>query len=257
MKTLNYSSITSTIRRIHAAARRSEQTGVPVDELLDQDRELRKRLQRQREEGRQRRDFLKAAGGLGLAAGLLPFAAPVRASQPRIAIVGGGVGGLRTAHRLMQYGLASTVYEASDRVGGRMYSNSDFFTPDAASGQPRVVEFGGEFISTEHNAVRNLAHQLNLQLEDVNKLSAGDEETYLIEGQMYTEADLMDRWVGSLYDIMKRAQQAAPWQPTYNSHNPQHEIYDHLDAIAWMESDEVGLSRDDWVHKLLLADLVA
>jgi monoamine oxidase len=195
MKRMNYSSITAAIRRIHEAKRRSDSTGIPVKELLDQDRELRRKLLQEREAKKQRRDFIKAAGGLGLAAGLLPFAQPLRASQHRIAIIGAGTGGLRTAHRLMQYGLSSTVYEASDRVGGRMYSNSDFFTPDI-SGQPRVVEFGGEFISTEHNAVRNLAHQLNLQLEDVNKLSVGDEETYLIEGQMYTEADLMDVWVG-------------------------------------------------------------
>ena len=260
MKRMNYSSITAAIRRIHEAKRRSDSTGIPVKELLDQDRELRRKLLQEREAKKQRRDFIKAAGGLGLAAGLLPFAQPLRASQHRIAIIGAGTGGLRTAHRLRQYGLASTVYEASDRVGGRMYSNSDFFTPDI-SGQPRVVEFGGEFISTEHNAVRNLAHQLNLQLEDVNKLSVGDEETYLIEGQMYTEADLMDVWVGGqqggLYDVMKRAQQAAPWQPTYSSHNAQHVIYDHLDAIEWMEGPEVGLPRTDWVHKLLLADLVA
>ncbi len=258
MKRMNYSSITSAIRRIHEAKRRSDATGIPVKELLDQDRELRRKLLREREAKRQRRDFIKAAGGLGLAAGLLPFAQPLRASQHRIAIIGAGVGGLRTAHRLMQYGLSSTVYEASDRVGGRMYSNSDFFTPDI-SGQPRVVEFGGEFISTEHNAVRNLAHQLNLKLEDVNKLSLGDEETYLIEGELYSEAQLMDAWVGGLYEVMKRAQQAARWQPTYHpsSHNAQHVIYDHLDAIEWMEGPEVGLPRTDWVHKLLLADLVA
>ena len=42
----------------------------------------------------------------------------------------------------------------------------------------RVIEWGGEFVSTEHTALRNLAHQLGLNLEDANKLSVGDEETY-------------------------------------------------------------------------------
>ena len=151
----------------------------------------------------------------------------------------------------MQYGISSTIYEANTRVGGRMYSDRDFFSDG------RVVEYGGEFISTEHNAIRNLAHQLNLQLEDANKLSLGDEETYLIEGDMYTEADLMDEWVGGLYEIMKRAQQDAPWQPFYNAYNSEHYRLDNIDAIDWMESAEVGYSRDNWVHKLLLADLVA
>jgi len=42
MKRLNYTNLTSTIRRIHAAKERSEITGVPVDEILEQDRELRR-----------------------------------------------------------------------------------------------------------------------------------------------------------------------------------------------------------------------
>ena len=257
MKRLNYSSITAALRRIHRAKAESDATGIPVKELLERDRELRRKLQREREEQRQRRDFLRTAGG-ALGAGLLAATQPALANngggnnnQPRIAIVGAGTGGLRTAHRLMQYGIPSTVYEANDRVGGRMYSDNQFF----ADG--RVVEWGGEFISTEHNAIRNLAHQLNLQLEDVNKLSLGDEETYLIEGEMYTEDDLMDEWVGGLYDTMKRAQQDAPWQPFYNAFNPEHQRLDNLDAIDWMESAEVGYSRSHWVHKLLLADLIA
>ena len=96
-----------------------------------------------------------------------------------------------------------------------------------------------EFISTEHNAIRNLAHQLNLKLEDANKLSLGDEETYLIDGVLYSEDQLMDVWVGELYDIMKRAQMDAPWQPQFDTlHTPEHLIYDNLDAIeaSWLEA---------------------
>ncbi|MGD8351339.1 MAG: NAD(P)-binding protein, partial [Gammaproteobacteria bacterium] len=178
MKRLNYSTITSAIRRIHAAKKKSDATGIPIREVLDQDRELRKRLQQEREEKKQRREFLKTAAGLGLGAGLMPLTPPAfAASQPDIAIVGAGAGGLRTAHRLMQYGISSTVYEGNDRIGGRMYSNSDYFTP-YVSGQKyqnRVVEWGGEFISTEHTVIRNLVHQLGLKLEDVNKLSLGEE----------------------------------------------------------------------------------
>ena len=69
MKRMNYSSITAAIRRIHEAKRRSDSTGIPVKELLDQDRELRRKLLQEREAKKQRRDFIKAAGGLGLAGG--------------------------------------------------------------------------------------------------------------------------------------------------------------------------------------------
>lgn len=262
MKHLNYSPLTALLRRIHRAKAQSDETGIPVKELMEQDRELRKRLQRERQLQKERRDFLRAAGGIGLGAGALS-ASPVafanngggnngggNNNQPNIAIVGAGVGGLRTAHRLMQYGISSTVYEASDRVGGRMYSDRSFFSDG------RVVEYGGEFISTEHNAIRNLAHQLGLQLEDANKLSLGDEETYLIEDTLYSEDQLMDVWVNDLYEVMKRAQLDAPWQPQYNTtHTAKHLEYDNKDAIQWME--ELGYPSTDWVHKLLLADLVA
>lgn len=254
MKHLNYSSITALLRRIHRAKALSDETGIPVKELMDQDRELRKRLQQERRVQEQRRDFLKTAGGIGLGAGVMSASSMAMASshnsQPEIAIVGAGVGGLRTAHRLMQYGMTSRVYEAGDRVGGRMYSDNSFFTGG------RVVEYGGEFISTEHTAIRNLAHQLNLHLEDANKLSVGDEETYLIDGVLYSEDQLLDVWVNGLYNTMKQAEKDAPWQPQYNTvHTARHIEYDNLDAIDWMT--QIGLPSSDWVHKLLLADLVA
>jgi monoamine oxidase len=150
----------------------------------------------------------------------------------------------------MQYGWTSTVYEANTRIGGRMYSNSDYFSDN------RVVEWGGELISTEHTALRNLAHQLNLKLEDVNKLSVGDQETYLIDGQLYSEANLMDEWVGGLYETFKRAQLDAPWQPLYNTvHTPEHTSFDRINAIQFLE--DIGYPSSHWVHKLLLTDLVA
>jgi monoamine oxidase len=256
MKHMNYSSITAMLRRIHRATSISDDTGIPVKELMERDRELRKKLQQEREVARQRRNFLKGAGGLGIGAGMMAVnpgafaAAGGGGSQPSIAIVGGGSGGLRTAHRLMQYGISSTVYEASDRVGGRMYSDRSFFSDN------RVVEYGGEFISTEHTAIRNLAHQLGLQLEDANKLSVGDEETYLINNQLYSESDLLDEWAGGLYETMKRAQQDAPWQPFYNTaHTAEHLMYDNKNAITWLT--ELGYPPGHWVHKLLLSDLVA
>ena len=222
---------------------------------MDQDRELRKKLLHEREQQKQRREFMKSVGGIGLGAGVMAaspgaFANNSNPNQPEIAIIGAVAGGLRTAHRLMQYGFDSTVYEANNRVGGRMYSDSSFFSDN------RVVEWGGEFISSEHTAIRNLAHQLDLKLEDANRLSVGEEETYSIGGQLYNEHDLLDEWVDGLYDVMKQALKDAPWQPTYNSvHTAKHIEYDYLDAIDWM--DMLGYNSSHWVHKLLLTDLVA
>lgn len=96
MKTLNYSNITTAVRRIHQARLRSEKNGIPVSELLDQDKELRLQLQAQRVEDRQRRDFMKTLGGIGLGASLIPMGQLAFAAQggvngqgdTRVAIVG-------------------------------------------------------------------------------------------------------------------------------------------------------------------------
>ena len=256
MKGLNYSNLTAVLRRIHQASLKSEETGIPVDELLGQDRQLRLQLQHKSLEDKQRRDFMKTMGGIGIGA-MLPMSNLAFAAQggvnaqgdTTVAIIGAGAGGMRTAHRLMQYGWTSKIYEANTRISGRMYSNTGFFSNN------RTVEWGGELISTEHTAIRNLAHQLHLQLEDVNKLAVGDEETYLIDGQRYSESNLMDEWVGGLYETMKRAQQDAPWQPLYNDHNAAHVVFDQMTAIDWLES--LGYSSSHWVHKLLLSDLIA
>src|SRR5215207_6330770 len=48
-----------------------------------------------------------------------------RPGSERVAVVGAGIAGLHCAYRLQQSGLSVTVYEASNRVGGRMFTVSD------------------------------------------------------------------------------------------------------------------------------------
>src|SRR6187399_3267169 len=82
------------------------------------------------ETGHTRREAIKragvAAGGLALA-GATPWtslaaAAPAPGAAPSVAVVGAGLAGLTASYRLKQAGFASTVYEASDHVGGRCSS---------------------------------------------------------------------------------------------------------------------------------------
>lgn len=82
---------------------------------------------------------------------------------PRIAIVGGGMAGLHCAWRLRKLGLASTIYEASSRIGGRMYTDRSTF-PDGMH-----CELGGELIDTGHETMRDLATELGIELLDYTK----------------------------------------------------------------------------------------
>ena len=131
----------------------AERLGVSPGELRE----------RRAEAGYSRGEFLKRSGAVGAAlvvVGPAAFARSARAaggSSARIAIVGGGIAGLNAALTLQDKGLASTVYEASDRVGGRMHSDRSGYW---ANGQ--VSEFCGELIDSNHTTILGLAKRFGL-----------------------------------------------------------------------------------------------
>ncbi|MEY2583000.1 MAG: monoamine oxidase [Ilumatobacteraceae bacterium] len=73
-----------------------------------------------------------------------------------VAIVGGGLAGLRCADVLVARGLDVVVLEARDRVGGRVFSHR--------FGDGQTCERGAEFIDSNHDEVLGLAARLGLAL---------------------------------------------------------------------------------------------
>ena len=117
---------------------------------------------------RSRRQFLKTAANGAMLAGASPLLAQrafTGAFLPKIAIVGGGIAGLSALHAFRQGGYDATVYEASGRTGGRM------FTVKEAMGAGTWTEFGGEFIDTDHTDMWALAKTFGLELTDFAALS--------------------------------------------------------------------------------------
>ena len=114
-----------------------------------------------------RRDFLKATGVVVGAAALggpsAAMAAVTRqaATQGRIAIIGGGIAGLNAALTLQDAGIATTVYEASNRVGGRMHSD----TTSWLNGQ--TSEHCAELIDSGHKTILGLATRFKLATADL------------------------------------------------------------------------------------------
>ncbi len=85
-------------------------------------------------------------GEAALAAGLR-FAKPARESGKRVAIVGGGPGGLACAYHLRQKGHACTLFEARDELGGMLrYGLPNYRTPPAvvAGEIERILDLGVE-----------------------------------------------------------------------------------------------------------------
>ena len=122
----------------------------------------------------------------GLAATTLGVLPAMAANQPKIVIVGAGMAGLNAAYHLKKRGFTSSIYEGSNRTGGRM------FTAKGIMGPGLTTELGGEFIDTGHKDMRDLAREFGFDLLDFGK---GFEKTldiaYYFHGHHFTEADVI------------------------------------------------------------------
>jgi monoamine oxidase len=87
-----------------------------------------------------RREFLGAAAAVPLG---------LRAKRKHVVVVGAGLAGLTCARRLEQLGFRVTVFEARDRVGGRVLTFRDFE-------DGRHAEAGAEFVAANHSQLRSL-----------------------------------------------------------------------------------------------------
>ena len=181
-----------------------------------------------------RRDVLKA-GGAALAGAALAGQIPVFAgSRPRIAIVGGGIAGLNAALTLSDAGIASTVYEASDHVGGRMHSD----TTSWLNGQ--TSEHCGELIDTKHKTIFALASRFNIRRVDL--LAAEpiqSTETYRFFGAYYTKEQANIDFK-PVYNNIKADLVEAPFPTLYNSFTPAGFALDHLSLFDWIETRVPG-----------------
>jgi monoamine oxidase len=209
-------------RRLADEHRSAEALGLPPAEL----RGLRK-------EALSRREFLKRAGIAGAGATLGPAILARRAqgaTAPRIAIVGGGIAGLTAALTLADKGIASTVYEASTRVGGRMHSDTSGYF---ANGQ--VAEFCGELIDTGHVTIRHLAQRFGLATVDLLGAEPnGSEDTYWFLGGYYTK-DQADKDFQPIHKTLQGQVQATSYPTTYLSHTDAGVMFDQMSIYEWIE----------------------
>lgn len=202
-----------------------------------------------------RRGFLKGAG-VGAAAlatagltgcSLLRPARPEAASAPRVAIIGGGLAGLRTAHKLwIGRGIRSTIYEANADIGGRCETERNTWVNN------QISEMHGEFVNSEHTAVQNLAASFGLGLDDLYKLTPkGTVDTFWLGGARYTEDQMVGDWKAFGYDAFHSAVLKAPAPQTYASHNAQAVTWDNQDVPTWLQQNLPGGSSTD-LYKLAL-----
>jgi len=214
----------------------AQEVGISVQDA--QQRRL-EATEARRATGLTRRDLLARAGVL--AAGATVAAPLIRAElahatdiagqgKPRIAIIGAGISGLAAALTLADAGVASTVYEASGRVGGRMHSDNQSYWADG-----QVSEWCGELIDSGHTAIQDLAARFNLPLADLRAAQpANSTDTLYFLGQYYPYSQAVADF-GPVYQVLTAQSNAAGYPTLYNSYTRAGWLLDNTSIYDWIE----------------------
>lgn len=154
-----------------------------------------------------RRDFLRQSvlttGALALAPVLGASASGASASgtaasgaPPSVAIVGAGIAGLNACYQLKKQGVLATVYEASSRAGGRMFTMRDVF------GEGLTTDIGGEFVDSTHADIRQLVAELGLSLYELHRDPLAP-KTYYFGGRHRDQEELKTALSPYVSQLMK------------------------------------------------------
>lgn len=137
-------------------------------------------------------DSVKASVMLGVSSSVLSsFTGGKDHSGFKIAIIGGGIAGLHAGHIFNKYGLDFQLFEASNILGGRIYTLRNEF------GENLTTELGGEFIDSNHSDMLSLVKEYGLSLYDCEKdvkTNALIKDTYFFDNQHYSEEALINEF---------------------------------------------------------------
>jgi len=140
--------------------------------------------------------------------------------------VGAGLAGLCAAHELDKMGYTVTVYEARDRVGGRVASDTGF-------SKGKVVERGAELIGSNHPLWRAYAKEFGLEFLDTKDYGDAPirmgghtltfEETHKLTDAFDTFKDELDFLASTIVDPFE------PWS------TPHAEALDQQSLGGWLD----------------------
>jgi monoamine oxidase len=171
--------------------------------------------------------------------------------------VGAGLAGLACGYELQQQGLDATLYEASDRLGGRCYSDAGLW-PGSGSGSGGSgssgsgssgsgsggsgsggsgIERGGELIDSRHYALLSYARRFGLSVEDMTQQPG--QSLFYFRGQAYERAALVAEYQAFLVSI-RADLQALSARPTARRHSPVDAQFDQLSLQDYLEQRQAG-----------------
>jgi monoamine oxidase len=149
-------------------------------------------------------------------------------AAPRIVIVGAGLAGLTSAYRLKQAGITSTIYEATDRVGGRCWTRRGYFN------DKQIVERGGELIDTCHIEIQELAKELGLELDNLIMAEPVDSKPfYFFDQRPYSFDEVTNDFIKILPKLQKDLK-AVGETTLYNSYTERGFELDHMSIVDYI-----------------------
>jgi len=149
--------------------------------------------------------------------------------MPEIAIIGAGIAGLSAALTLQDAGLSCTIYEASNRTGGRMHSD----TTTWADGM--VSEWCGEFIDSDHKTIQQLVRRFGLETTDLGQRRKDRTQSVMYLFNRYYEAEELARDFETLASILQPQVQEAGFPTTHTHFTETGYRLDHLSVYDWIE----------------------
>lgn len=180
-----------------------------------------------------------AAGAIGITAGPIgrAFAAP-RRSNVDVGIVGAGLAGLACADTLRVRGVAATIYEGRDRIGGRQWSMGGIF-PGPVNFPGQVVERGGELVDNLHLTMKAYGQEFGLQKEDFKMEEKLGETFWYFDGAHVPEALIVDEW-RALVDTVRSDLARLSSEVTVTNHSEYDRQMDFTNMREYLISKGVG-----------------
>lgn len=170
-----------------------------------------------------RRRFLRnsAVGGIALTTlGALPACS---LGKREVVIVGGGLAGLNAAYQLGLAGVRAQVFEAHQRVGGRIRSVR------SAVSEGVVTDLGAELVNTDHADLRAILDAFGVPLLPRKEDDALDMVGYFFAGTRRSEAEIAAALAPFAAQVMVDAELLdADWD-TYGPQFDQLSLADYLD----------------------------
>jgi monoamine oxidase len=147
----------------------------------------------------------------------------------QIAVVGAGLAGLNAALTLQDAGLACTVYEASQRIGGRIHSDTTTWADGLVS------EWCGEFIDADHVTMHQLIQRSGLHTTDLRSGRTDMSHSLMYFGHRYYRAEELGEDLQSLLPLLQQQLRAAGFPTTYAHYTPEGARLDRLSVTEWIE----------------------